>query len=189
MDVMAISWSFRIKRCKSWEYQWDTVWVEASNYVGDSIDFLVTLHQDDYPIAYDFDSSFMSNSFLPFQAEEVVNDYILNDIDVFLKAWQNRISNLRNEVLPRKWPESKGYAADDYLYAVVAKLYEERASVGDSSITESLASDMKVSSSTAKERIRKAREKEFLSRPGKGAGGQAEITKKAIKTLTERGLI
>jgi hypothetical protein len=41
--------------------------------------------------------------------------------------------------------------------------------------------------STTKERIRKAREKGFLTSPGKGLNGQGEITKNAIKLLKEKG--
>jgi hypothetical protein len=54
-------------------------------------------------------------------------------------------------------------------------------------VTQLLSDDMSVPLSTTKERIRKAREKGFLTSPGKGLNGQGEITKNAIKLLKEKG--
>jgi hypothetical protein len=41
----------------------------------------------------------------------------------------------------------------------------------------------------AKERIRKLRDKGFLSVAGRGNAGEGEITKRAIEILIEKGLI
>lgn len=187
MNPEAEIWTFQIKNCNSWVYVGDKAWVEASNYLNDSLDFIIAIHPEGYAIAYEIDADFHSDNFYPFQSEEVVNKYLIDDIDKYLKEWQSEIIKLREELKPDYWPNIKGIAADEKLYSAIAALYSKRAEVGERAITEALAVDMKVSDSTAKERIRKARDKGFLSRPGRGAGGQAEITKKAIKNREERG--
>ena len=188
MDVAATSWSFTVQRCQSWERAGDTARVSASNYVGDSLDFMVALHPDGYAAFFDVDSYLYSAHYLPFEGDNVIRENLIDDIEDFLGNWQKRINLLRTKLSPKNWPKTKGIAADDQLYALVALLYEERAQVGETAITEALAGDMDVSLSTCKERIRKTREKGFLSMPGKGAGGQAEITNNARKLLKERGV-
>ena len=55
-------------------------------------------------------------------------------------------------------------------------------------VTQLIAQDMQIPLSTAKERLRKAKEKEFLTNPGRGLNGQGEITEKAKKLLRKEGL-
>ena len=59
----------------------------------------------------------------------------------------------------------------------------------ETKIIEALALDMKVDVALAKERIRKLRDKGFLSVAGRGNAGEGEITKTALKILIEKGLI
>jgi Mn-dependent DtxR family transcriptional regulator len=59
----------------------------------------------------------------------------------------------------------------------------------ETKIVEALAKDMKVEPVLAKERIRKLRDKGFLSVAGRGNAGEGEITKRAIEILIEKGLI
>jgi hypothetical protein len=55
-------------------------------------------------------------------------------------------------------------------------------------VTKLLSADMSVPESTTKERIRKAREKGFLTSPGKGLNGQGEVTQSAKRLLRKEGL-
>ena len=58
-----------------------------------------------------------------------------------------------------------------------------------SNFLQKMCDDMGVPLSTAKERVRKAREKGFLTTPGKGLNGQGEVTEKAIKLIKKVGLL
>jgi len=82
-----------------------------------------------------------------------------------------------------KWP--KGIAASDAEYARVAYLYTQLMSTKTFKTTERLAEVMEVSVSTAKERLRKARAKGFLTSPGKGRIRASVITPEAIKVLSD----
>jgi len=46
---------------------------------------------------------------------------------------------------------------------------------------------MSVPESTVKERLRKSREKGFLTNPGKGLNGQGKVTKKATQLIAKEG--
>jgi len=99
--------------------------------------------------------------------------------------WWTRVELAKSWVVPTKWQLRRGLPADDILYASLSYLYSQRAEMFPLGVTQLLSEDMCVPLSTTKERIRKAREKGFLTSPGKGLNGQGEITKKAMKLLTE----
>jgi hypothetical protein len=59
----------------------------------------------------------------------------------------------------------------------------------ESKIIEALAIDMKVDVALAKERIRKLRDKGFLSLAGIGNATEGRMTESAMQVLIERGLM
>ncbi len=92
-------------------------------------------------------------------------------------------------VQARNWLVRRGQAVEDTTWAGLAYLFDLRASMYESKIVEALARDMNVNTSLAKERVRKLRDKGFLSVAGRGNAGEGEITKSAIEVLIEKGLI
>jgi hypothetical protein len=98
------------------------------------------------------------------------------------------IPKLRTLLTLSKWQKGSG-ASNDSLYAGLAYLYAQRAEMFSLNVAKLLSEDMSVPLSTTKERIRKAREKGFLSKPGKGLNGQGKVTDKAIQLLEKEGII
>ena len=142
-------------------------------------------HPDGFSVIYNIDIKFFSDDIFPYQGEEIINEYILDDVEKSLSDWWASVERAKSWVIPTRWQLRKGLPADDILYASLAFLYSQRAKMFPLGVTQLLSDDMSVPLSTTKERIRKAREKGFLTSPGKGLNGQGEVTKKAIKLLKE----
>ena len=172
------TWSIDQITCSRWMHPGDRALVIASNYAGDSLDFEVARHPDGYTIAYSIDADFKSEDIFEFESEKIINENLIDAIDERLEDWQKQVSDLSKKLYGVDMA-GLGIAIDDSFYATLAKLYEVRAEMREKAITERLASDMGVSISTAKERLRRARSLGFLTSPGKGGAGQGEATKKA----------
>ena len=182
-------WSITKLQCKEWLQSGSVASVWASNWADDSIAFDMSWHPDGFSVIYNIDIDFYSEDIFPYQGEEIINEYILDDAEKVLAMWWSQIEVAKSWVSTEKWLSRRGLPSDDYLYAGLAYLYGQRAKMFPLGITQLLSQDMSVPLSTTKERIRKAREKEFLSSPGKGLNGQGEITRKAINLLKKEGLL
>ena len=142
-------------------------------------------HPDGFSVIYNIEIEFFSDDIYPYQGEEIIKEYILDDVEKTLSNWWAKVELAKTWVAPSKWQLRRGLPTDDILYASLAYLYSQRAEMFPLGVTQLLSDDMSVPLSTTKERIRKAREKEFLTSPGKGFNGQGEVTKKAEKLLRE----
>ena len=182
-------WSITKIQCSEWLQGGDIAFVWASNWADDSISFEISWHPDGYCVYYNIELDFLSDDVFPYQGDEIVKNYILDKADEALAKWWGSVTKMRTLLATDKWQLRRGLPSDDYLYAGLAYLYELRAKMSPLSVTKLLSEDMSVPLSTTKERIRKAREKEFLSKPGKGLNGQGEVTKKAIKLLEKEGVL
>jgi hypothetical protein len=165
---------------------WATVF--ASNYVFDEISFTMLIHPDDYIITYQEELFERSGEIFQYDLKDIVEE-VLPQATMLVNAWWLKVGNCRQWVSPSIWKTERGVATPDIHYASLAFLYSVRTEMSGERITEMLAKDMQVSESTAKERVRKARDKAFLTSPGKGLRGQGEVTKKATRILTKKGLI
>lgn len=182
-------WTVDSIKCESWRNMSDSAFVQLSNFAFDSITFQVVRHKNGEAIPLNIDADFRSEDALMFvDAEAVVQDFVA-EVQRDLELWARNIEIARGWLEPATWFVKRGLAVDDIQYAALAFLYDLRASKYEKQIVETLAEDMQTKASTVKERIRKAREKGFLSAPGRGAGGQGEITKEAIKLLKREGLL
>lgn len=175
--------------CKEWEIGSGTADVWAANYVGDDLAFSVSWHPNDYLVAYNFEVNFYSPELMPYEADDIISNQLLDEAEKTLGDWWKEVSKLRKQIISPKWHILAGFKVDDSYYALLAYLYEIRKPYSSRHITECLATDMSCSLGAAKERIRKARDKGFLTSPGKGLVGQGAVTTKAIKLLEKEGLI
>jgi hypothetical protein len=172
----------------SWHKNGNVAFVWASNWANDEIYFEMSIHPDGYSVTYNFEFSFYSAALEPYMGADIVEKEILPIAEEMLEDWWDRIIQVSALVRPKQWKTQRGLPADESLYAAVALLYSERKRMNPLKVTSLLADDMGVPLSTAKERVRKARQKGFLTTPGKGLNGQGEITEKAIKTLKKARL-
>lgn len=180
-------WGVTKIQCKEWLQSGSLASVWASNWSDDSIAFDMSWHPDGFSVIYNIEIDFFSDDIYPYQGEEIINEYILDDVEKTLSKWWAKVELSKTWVAPAKWQLRRGLPTDEVLYASLAYLYSQRAEMFPLGVTQLLSDDMSVPLSTAKERIRKAREKGFLTSPGKGLNGQGEVTKKAIKLLMNVG--
>lgn len=163
------------------------VW--ASNWANDLISFSMSLHPDGFSVTYNFEVDFYSEDLHPYEAQEIVESHILGRAEQALESWWKDLLEVRDFTKLKQSQITRGLAAEDSFYASIAYLYKLRAQMQPLMVTQLLSQDMSVPATTVKERIRKAREKEMLTSPGKGMNGQSEMTNKAIKLLRMEGLI
>lgn len=182
-------WDIDFIRCEQWGYPSSTAEVQASTWYGDEMNFLMALHPDGYSVVYNFDLMFVSEGLFPHQAEEIANSKILPQAEKNLVDWWAEIEQTRGQLNPAKWGIKRGIPAPDLQYALLAYLYVLRADKAPNRALQLIAQDLSVPSSTIKERIRKSREKEFLSAPGKGMNGQGELTASAKQLLKKAKII
>jgi hypothetical protein len=185
----AISWSIDSIQCSSWKNTNDVASIEISNFAMDSISFQVVRTPEGDIVPFNTSSDFRSNDWYEWTSETDAISSILLEVDKDLNEWQVNLDIAIQWVQARNWLVRRGQAVDDTTWAGLAYLFDLRASMYESKIVEALARDMKVEPLLAKERLRKLRDKGFLSVAGRGNAGEGSITKSAIEVLIERGLM
>lgn len=188
MSLNSQMWSIDKVVCEGWGEAGSYAYVEASNWNHDTLSFEISLHPDGYPVFYNVDVDFNSGQLTAYQADEIIRDLILDELCAKLESWWEGVIESAKNLEPKFWEVTRGLPVADIQYARLANLYQIRASMAPLRVTQLIAQDMKVPLSTAKERLRKAKEKEFLTNPGRGLNGQGEITEKARKLLRKEGL-
>ena len=181
------SWEITKIVSSSWHQNGNVALVWASNWANDQLYFEMSIHPDGYSVSYNLEFDFYSPDLEPYMGVDIVDNEILPMAEEVLGEWWDRITQFSVLVEPKQWKAQRGLPADESLYAAVALLYSERKRMNPLKVTSLLADDMEVPLTTAKERVRKAREKGFLTAPGKGLNGQGEVTEKAIKLLKKEG--
>jgi hypothetical protein len=190
MGMAEIStWSIDHIQCSRWKESNDTANIQISNYAGDSISFQAVRHPDGFLIAFDASPDFRSEDWYLYTSEADAIESQCIQIELELNQWQANIDIAKEWVVPDNWFVRKGQKVNDEIWAGLAYLFELRASMFEAKIIEALALDMKVDVALAKERIRKLRDKGFLSLAGKGNSTEGRITKSAMQVLIERGLM
>ena len=185
----AAMWSIDSIQCSSWKKTNDVANVEISNFAMDSVSFQVVRTPDGDIVPFNSSSDFRSEDWYFWTSEADAIDSQILKVDEELNQWQSNIDIATQWVEPINWLVRRGQAVDESVWAGLAYLFNLRASMFEAKIIEALAEDMKVDSSLAKERVRKLRDKGFLSVAGRGNAGEGEITKSAIEILIEKGLI
>jgi len=185
----AAMWSIDSIQCSSWKKTNDVANVEISNFAMDSISFQVVRTPDGDIVPFNSSSDFRSEDWYFWTSEADAIDSQILKVDEELNQWQSNIDIATQWVEPSNWLVRRGQAVDESVWAGLAYLFNLRASMFEAKIIEALAEDMKVDTSLAKERVRKLRDKGFLSVAGRGNAGEGEITKSAIEILIEKGLI
>lgn len=183
MNANKESWRVSKIICENWGQPNCTAEVWASNWSNDELEFEIAIHPDNFLVFYNVNIDFYSPDISAFQANDIIQVQLLDEAESLLEQWWDEVVSARNYVSRRHWEVPRGLAADEIQYARLARLYTLRAKYSPLRVTHVLSEDMSVPTSTTKERIRKTREKGFLTSPGKGLNGQGEITKKAIQLL------
>ena len=183
------SWSIDSIQCSSWKNTNDVANIEISNFAMDSISFQVIRTPDGDIVPFDTSSDFRSEDWYFWTSESDAIDSQILKIETELVQWQANRDIAVDWVQPKNWLVRRGQAVDDTVWAGLAYLFELRGSMFETKIVEALAKDMKVEPLLAKERIRKLRDKGFLSVAGRGNAGEGSITKSAMEVLIERGLM
>jgi hypothetical protein len=183
------SWSIDKIQCSEWGYSGNVAYVWASTLNHDEVSFSMSLHPDGFSVPYNLEVDFYSADLHPYEAQEIVENDILGQAERALESWWKDLLEVRDFTKLKQSQITRGLSAEDSFYASIAYLYKLRAQMQPLMVTQLLSQDMSVPTTTIKERIRKAREKELLTSPGKGMNGQSEMTNKAIKLLKMEGLI
>ncbi len=183
------TWSIVSIQCSGWRETNDFANIEISNYSGDYIDFQVVRTPDADIVPFNVQSVFASADWYQFTSEQDAISSQVDEIQARLETWQKEIDIVKTWVDPKKWAVRRGQAVDEVVWAGLAYLFELRASMLEPRIVEALAADMNIDAVRAKERIRKMRDKEFLSLVGKGKNTQAIATNKAIRILENQELL
>jgi hypothetical protein len=183
------SWSIDSIQCSSWKNTNDVANVEISNFAMDSISFQVIRTPDGDIVPFDASSDFRSEDWYFWTSESDAIDSQILKVETELIQWQTNIDIATEWVQPKNWLVRRGQAVEESVWAGLAYLFELRGSMFETKIVEALAKDMKVEPLLAKERIRKLRDKGFLSVAGRGNAGEGSITKSAMEVLIERGLM
>lgn len=185
----ASSWSIDSIQCSSWKNTNDVANIELSNLAMDTVSFQVVRTPDGDIVPFNSSSDFRSADWYFWTSESDAIDSQILKVDEELNQWQSYIDAAIEWVGPDKWLVRRGQAVDESVWASLAYLFQLRASMYEPKIVEALAWDMKVEPLRAKERLRKLRDKGFLSVAGRGNAGEGEITKSALNILIEKGLI
>ena len=183
------SWSIDRIQCSDWSQPGGMADVWASNWTNDEISFSLALHPDGFSALYNIEIEFYSPDLHPYQGQEIIEEFILGKAESTLDLWWKHVKKVREFIIAKQGKLIRGLPADDLFYASVAKIYELRAQMQPLFVNQLLSEDMSVPMTTTKERIRKAREKGFLSSPGRGMNGQGEITAKAIQLLKKEKVL
>ena len=186
-DSRIHSWSIDKIQCSEWGYPGNIADVWASNWSHDQISFSVSLHPDGFSVFYNIEVDFSSADLYQYEVDEIVETQLLSEAEKSLETWWKRLEETRDFIKSKQSQLARGLSAEDSLYAAMAYIYFLRAQMQPLLVNQLLAQDLSVPATTIKERIRKTREKEFLTSPGKGMNGQGEITTKAIKLLKKEG--
>jgi hypothetical protein len=185
----ASSWNVDRIQCSSWKNANDVANVEISNFAFDTVTFQVVRTPDGDIVPITYSSNFVSEDWRLWTSERDAIDSVILEVDKELNEWQANLDESIKWVQRDQWIAKRGQAVRNEVWAGLAYLFEMRASMYETKIVEALAKDMKVEPVLAKERIRKLRDKGFLSVAGRGNAGEGEITKSAIEILIEKGLI
>lgn len=143
----------------------------------------MAIHPDVGLIFYNIGINFVSIDLSTTDAYDLVEKQLSLEANNLLEEWWPEVVKAQRFMGLKDWEVPRGYAVNDLQYARLAQLYTLRARYAPLNVTQLLSEDMSVPMTTTKERIRKTREKGFLTSPGKGLNGQGEITKKAIKLV------
>lgn len=182
-------WTIDSIQSSAWKTSNDFANIEISNYAGDYIRFQVLLTPDEDIVPFNTQSDMSSENWYLHTTESDAIKSVLDETQSRLASWQAEIDISVTWVEPKRWDVLRGHSVNESVWAGLAYLFELRASMNEPKIVEMLAADMKTTVPKAKERIRKARDKEFLSLVGKGKNTQAVATKKAIRILEKEGLL
>lgn len=185
----ASSWNIDSIQSSSWKNTNDIANVEISNFSMDTVSFQVVRTPDGDIVPITSSSNFMSEDWTQWTSESDAIDSVILEVDKELNDWQANVEIAIQWVQPVNWLVKRGQAVDESIWAGLAYLFHLRASMFEPKIVEALAWDMKVEPLLAKERLRKLRDKGFLSVAGRGNAGEGSITKSAMEVLIERGLI
>lgn len=147
----------------------------------------MAIHPEVGLIFYNIGINFVSMELSASEAYDIVEKQLSLEANNLLNRWWPEVIKARKFMGHKNWQVPRGYAVDDLQYARLAQLYALRARYAPLNVTQLLSEDMSVPVTTTKERIRKVREKGFLTSPGKGLNGQGEITKQAIQLLKKEG--
>lgn len=100
-----------------------------------------------------------------------------------IEAWMQEIDKFKKMLSPANWTALSGRRVDDELFAKLAQLFVYLEITGSTKVTQRCAEIMDVGYETAKSRIRFARSRGLLSKPGHGNSSNSTLTTKAKKIL------
>lgn len=100
-----------------------------------------------------------------------------------LQQWQREVDDLALKIQPKYWIPEKGRRVNDIVYAYLSALFVRLESAGTIRVLEKCAEYMDVNYETAKSRIRFARERGLLTKPGQGASSSTKLTTKSLRML------
>lgn len=183
MNSRVSTWGIAKIYCSKWNEPDCTAAVWASNWSNDELEFEMAIHPEVGLIFYNIGINFVSMELSASEAYDIVEKQLSLEANNLLEKWWPEVIKAQKFMGLKNWQVPRGYAVDDLQYARLAHLYTLRARYAPLNVTQLLSEDMSVPVTTTKERIRKAREKGFLTSPGKGLNGQGEVTRKAIELI------
>lgn len=175
--------------CFEWKLGTGIAKVEASNLVGDSIRFTLYRHPEDFVVSNTDEAEISSADIPPYRVQEEVNGPLSDEAEREISEWWREVLRLRDLFNFKTFQISAGVTPDDSFYALVAYLYGVRQAFSYRKIVECMAEDLDIGMDACRERIRRARNRGFLTSPGRGKVGRGRVTKKAVIVLDNERLL
>jgi hypothetical protein len=175
--------------CFDWRLGFGSASVRASNLEGDSIEFVIYRHPNDFTVLNIEGVDIHSVQIQPYEVQEIVAGEIQELVEAEIHLWWDEVQRVRDLLQYRTFAVSAGVTPPDSFYALVAYLYQIRQVYSYRKIVECMAIDMNIKVDACRERVRRSRNRGFLTSPGRGKVGRGRVTKRAITLLEGEGIL
>jgi hypothetical protein len=175
--------------CFNWKLGSGSALVRASNLEGDSVEFSIYRHPEDFTVVLIEDVEVPSTVIRPYEVKEIVEREIQVLAEEEVLLWWSEIQRIKELLEYRAYTVSAGVTPPDSFYALVAYLYGIRQIYSHRKIVECMAEDMNIKVDACRERIRRCRDKGLLTSPGRGKVGKGRLTRKAHSLLEQEGIL
>jgi len=187
MSSRGSAWRVTFIACDSWAHQGDRAYAEFSSIDGDAYSLEMTLNTKGEAVVSSF--QMITASKMSFdRSTQGILEIVIPLIKAQLSNWNYAVHKIVGLLPKGKWKKGPGISID-YEYAILAYLCEKLSEFGGLKTTIRISQLLEIEPTTAKERIKECRKRDFLTAPSKGVRGSSKMTQKAKKLLRTKGVI
>jgi hypothetical protein len=188
MDPLVSTWTIDYIRSDSWEREGNRAYIEASNFAGDACSYELILNPLGDAVVLNFEISMFTDSWYEKTLGKTLEELVVPDAERALQNWNKETQRIAKKLPKGQWKKGPGNTYD-LEYALLSLLYEKLSEFGGLKTTSRISQLLNIELSTAKERMRECRNRDFLTASSKGVRGSSKITQKARKQLIKEGVI